>query len=81
MPRSIVSQCISVVKLIQAAGELAPFPYIKGLASIAVVLLELLEKADKNNADLVYLSNSLSSTLVIVRDTVIAHGESSAQHF
>ncbi len=43
MPQSIVGQCISVVKLIQAAGEMAPFPYIKGLASIAVVLLELLE--------------------------------------
>ncbi|KAK0232459.1 hypothetical protein EDD85DRAFT_848029 [Armillaria nabsnona] len=81
MPQSIVGQCISVVKLIQAAGEMAPFPYIKGLAGIAVVLLELLEKADKNDADLVYLSNSLSNTLVIVRDTVVAHGESSAQHF
>ncbi|KAK0211457.1 hypothetical protein IW262DRAFT_1467936 [Armillaria fumosa] len=81
MPRRIVSQCISVVKLIQAAGELAPFQYIKGLAGMAVVLLELLEKADKNDADLIYLSNSLSSTLVIVRDTVVAHGESSAQHF
>ncbi|KAK0203994.1 hypothetical protein DFS33DRAFT_1432956 [Desarmillaria ectypa] len=81
MPRSIVAQCISAVKLIQAAGEMAPFPYIKGLASIAVVLLELLEKADKNNSDLIYLSNSLSNTLAIVRDTIIAHGESSAQHF
>ncbi|KAK0192339.1 hypothetical protein F5146DRAFT_1039405 [Armillaria mellea] len=81
MPRSIVTQRMSVVKLIQAAGELAPFPYIKGLASMAVVLLEVLESADKNDADLVYLSNSLSSTLVIVRDTVVAHGESSAQHF
>lgn len=48
---------------------------------MAVVLLEVLESADKNDADLVYLSNSLSSTLVIVRDTVVAHGESSAQHF
>ncbi len=43
MPQSIVGQCISVVKLIQAAGEMAPFPYIKGLAGIAVVLLELFE--------------------------------------
>ncbi|KAK0438330.1 uncharacterized protein EV420DRAFT_1651475 [Desarmillaria tabescens] len=81
MSRSIVSQCISAVKLIQAAGDMAPFPYIKGLANVAVVLLELLEKADKNNADLIHLSNSLSNTLVVVRDTVIAHGESSAQHF
>ncbi|KAK0472673.1 hypothetical protein EDD18DRAFT_1406731 [Armillaria luteobubalina] len=81
MPRSIVSQCISVIKLIQAAGEMAPFPYIKGLAGMAVVLLELLERADKNDADLIYLSKSLSSTIAVIRDTVVAHGESSAQHF
>lgn len=48
---------------------------------MAVVLLELLEKADKNDADLIYLSNSLRSTIAIIRDTVVAHGESSAQHF
>ncbi len=38
---------INVAKLGVAAGELAPFPYIKGLCGCAVVVLETIEVHDK----------------------------------
>ncbi len=38
---------IQAAKLGAAAGELAPFPYIKGLCGCAVVVLEAIEVCDK----------------------------------
>ncbi len=38
---------INVAKLGVATGELAPFPYIKGLCGCAVVVLETIEVRDE----------------------------------
>ncbi|PBK83491.1 hypothetical protein ARMGADRAFT_671817 [Armillaria gallica] len=72
---------INVVKLGAAAGELAPFPYIKGLCGCAVLVLEAIEKADKNNEDLLDLADSVQKTIEMVQNTVMEHGESCALRF
>ncbi|PBK63390.1 hypothetical protein ARMSODRAFT_542078 [Armillaria solidipes] len=72
---------INVAKLGVAAGELAPFPYIKGLCGCAVVVLEAIEKAGKNNEDLLNLADSIQKTIEMVQSTVKEHGESSALRF
>ncbi len=38
---------IHIAKLGMAAGEMAPFPYIKGLCGCAVLVLEAIEVSDK----------------------------------
>ncbi|KAK0442125.1 hypothetical protein EV421DRAFT_595532 [Armillaria borealis] len=72
---------INVAKLGVAAGELAPFPHIKGLCGCAVVVLETIEKAGKNNEDLLDLADSIGKTIEMVQNTVTEHGESSALRF
>ncbi|KAK0232095.1 hypothetical protein EDD85DRAFT_970323 [Armillaria nabsnona] len=72
---------IHVVKLGAAASELAPFPYIKGLCDCAVLVLEAIEKADKNNEDLLDLADSIQKTIEMVQNIVIEHGESGALRF
>ncbi|KAK0215606.1 hypothetical protein IW262DRAFT_225891 [Armillaria fumosa] len=72
---------IDIAKLGVAAGEFAPFPYIKGLCGCAVLVLEAIEKVDKNNEDLLDLADSVQKTIEMVKSTVTEHGESSALGF
>ncbi|KAK0496533.1 hypothetical protein EDD18DRAFT_209148 [Armillaria luteobubalina] len=72
---------INIVKLGVAAGELAPFPYIKGLCGCAVLVLEVIAKAGKNNEDLLNLADSVQKTIEMIKSTVTEHGESSALRF
>ncbi|KAK0482432.1 hypothetical protein IW261DRAFT_1467799 [Armillaria novae-zelandiae] len=72
---------IDIAKVGVAAGELAPFPYIKGLCGCAVLVLEAIEKAGKNNEDLLDLADNVQKTIEMVKRTVTEHGESSALRF
>ncbi|SJL12469.1 uncharacterized protein ARMOST_15896 [Armillaria ostoyae] len=76
-----IDSCLKIAKLTAAAGEFAPFPFIKGAAQCVVVVLEAIESAAKNGKDLQELAESTVATLVVVRDTVIAHGPTSASCF
>ncbi|SJL12476.1 uncharacterized protein ARMOST_15903 [Armillaria ostoyae] len=76
-----IDACLKIAKLIAAAGEFAPFPFIKGAVQCVVVVLEAIESAAKNRKDLQELAESILATLVVVRDTVIAHGPNSASCF
>ncbi|KAK0442015.1 uncharacterized protein EV420DRAFT_1082829 [Desarmillaria tabescens] len=73
-------QC-KVARLTAAAGEMAPFPFIKGAAQCVVVVLEIIDQAAKNKDDLQELAESIVNTLVAVRDTVIEHGPTSSLRF
>ncbi|KAK0496522.1 hypothetical protein EDD18DRAFT_208783 [Armillaria luteobubalina] len=72
---------INIAKLGVAAGELAPFPYIKGLCGCAVLVLEAIENAGKNNEDLLDLADSVQKTIEMVKSAVTEHEESSALRF
>ncbi|PBK79383.1 hypothetical protein ARMGADRAFT_1093193 [Armillaria gallica] len=76
-----IDTCIQAARLIAAAGEMAPFPFIKGVAQCVIVILETIDRAAKNKSDLHQLAESIVTTLVAVRDTVIEHGPTSALSF
>ncbi|KAK0227482.1 hypothetical protein EDD85DRAFT_975149 [Armillaria nabsnona] len=68
-----IDSCLKIAKLTAAAGEMAPFPFIKGAAQFV--------SAAKNRQDLQDLAESIVTTLVVVRDTIIDHGPTSALCF
>ncbi|KAK0211615.1 hypothetical protein IW262DRAFT_350214 [Armillaria fumosa] len=82
MPRNLsIDKWIQIAKFTQAAGEMAPSPYIKGAAGCVVMILEAIEKAGKNDKDLRALADDIGTTIEIVKETIEAHGISSATHF
>ncbi|PBK92665.1 hypothetical protein ARMGADRAFT_169130 [Armillaria gallica] len=72
---------IHIAKVAAAAGEMAPFPYIKGLCGCVVLILEVIEKAGKNDEDLLDLAESIGKTMKMVQDTVMEHGGGTAPRF
>ncbi|KAK0444180.1 hypothetical protein EV421DRAFT_1903294 [Armillaria borealis] len=78
---SNIGAWIQFAKLTVAAGEMAPFPYIKGVAGCIATILEIVELAGKNNEDLQDLAESIGTTIRIIKETVEAHGDTSATHF
>ncbi|PBL04524.1 hypothetical protein ARMGADRAFT_1057240 [Armillaria gallica] len=78
---SNIGAWIQFAKLTVAAGEMAPFPYIKGVARCIATILEVVELAGKNNEDLQDLAESTGTTIRIIRETVEAYGDTSATFF
>ncbi|KAK0458051.1 uncharacterized protein EV420DRAFT_410829 [Desarmillaria tabescens] len=78
---SNIGAWIQFAKLTAAAGEMAPFPYIKGVAGCIATILEVIELAGKNNKDIQDLAESIGTTIRIIKETVEAHGDTSATHF
>ncbi|KAK0443638.1 hypothetical protein EV421DRAFT_528643 [Armillaria borealis] len=76
-----IDSCLKIARFTAAAGEMAPFPFIKSAAQCVVVVLEAIESATKNRKDLQELAESIVATLVVVRETVIDHGPTSASCF
>ncbi|KAK0466710.1 uncharacterized protein EV420DRAFT_1758651 [Desarmillaria tabescens] len=72
---------VDIAKVAATAGEMAPFLYIKGLCGCVVLILETIQKADKNDKDLRVLAESIGKTIETVQNTVKEHGESSALRF
>ncbi|KAK0430543.1 hypothetical protein EV421DRAFT_276409 [Armillaria borealis] len=82
MPRSFsVDGWIQIAKFTATAGEIAPFPYIKGAAGCVAMVLEAIEKAGKNDEDLQGLAEDIGTTMAIIKETVEVHGITSATHF
>ncbi|KAK0494180.1 hypothetical protein EDD18DRAFT_384830 [Armillaria luteobubalina] len=72
---------IQFARLTAAAGEMAPFPYIKGVAGCIATILEAIEVEGKNNEDLQDLAESIGTIIRMIKETVAAHGDTSAAHF
>ncbi|KAK0458206.1 uncharacterized protein EV420DRAFT_1544157 [Desarmillaria tabescens] len=60
-----IDSCLKIAKLTAAAGEMAPFPFVKGAAQCVI------ERASKNKEDMQELAESIVAILVVVRDTTI----------
>ncbi|TFK33120.1 hypothetical protein BDQ12DRAFT_728082 [Crucibulum laeve] len=58
-----LSNAITFGKALQVAGELAPFPYIKGAAGILVALLEPIQQLYRNRDDYKCLTESIVTIL------------------
>ncbi|PBL04533.1 hypothetical protein ARMGADRAFT_1057241 [Armillaria gallica] len=78
---SNIGTWIQFAKLTVAAGEMAPFLYIKGVAGCIATILEIVELAGKNNEDLWDLAESIGTTIRIIRETIEVHGDMSATCF
>ncbi|KAK0444181.1 hypothetical protein EV421DRAFT_1945496 [Armillaria borealis] len=72
---------IQFAKLTVAAGEMTPFPYIKGVTGCIAMIVEIVELVGKNNEDLQDLAESIGMTIRIIRETVEAHGDTSVTRF
>ncbi|KAK0439157.1 hypothetical protein EV421DRAFT_1738017 [Armillaria borealis] len=71
---------LTTLKILSIAGEMAHFPYIGGVATCVITLLETIQAAAQNDEDLQELMKSTKDTTEIVTETVTAH-EDSAPHF
>ncbi|KAK0471986.1 hypothetical protein IW261DRAFT_820681 [Armillaria novae-zelandiae] len=78
---SNIGAWIQFAKLTSAAGEMTSFPYIKGVAGCIAAILEIVELEGKNNKDLQDLAESIGTTIRIIKETVEAHGDTSAIRF
>ncbi|KAJ7495148.1 hypothetical protein FB451DRAFT_1477707 [Mycena latifolia] len=76
-----VGTSLVTAKIIAAAGDALPFPYVKGLFGIAVTVLETVEKVKKNQENLKELCEDIVSIMKIVEDQISAHGETAALKF
>ncbi|KAK0449643.1 uncharacterized protein EV420DRAFT_1707811 [Desarmillaria tabescens] len=67
---------IQIAKVAAAVGDMAPFPYIKGIGGCAVLILEAiqgLQKAGKNDEDLLDLAEAIGETIELIQDAVEEH--------
>ncbi|KAJ7850967.1 hypothetical protein B0H13DRAFT_52122 [Mycena leptocephala] len=69
---------IVAAKMITAAGECLPFPYVKGAFGMVVILLETVEKAKKNRDDLKALCTTAMEIMYILQDQISLHGDTGA---
>ncbi|KAJ7854241.1 hypothetical protein B0H13DRAFT_1189095 [Mycena leptocephala] len=69
---------IVAAKMITAASECLPFPYVKGAFKTVVILLETVEKAKKNRDDLKELCTTAMEIMYILQDQISLHGDTGA---
>ncbi|KAJ7773906.1 hypothetical protein B0H16DRAFT_1362830 [Mycena metata] len=69
---------ILTAKTAAAAGEFAPFPFIKGVFGTAVTLLEAVEKVQRNREHLKGLCEKIKEIIDVVRNEVVSHGYTAA---
>ncbi|KAJ7791562.1 hypothetical protein B0H13DRAFT_2689848 [Mycena leptocephala] len=69
---------IVAAKMITAAGECLPFPYVKGAFGMVVIFLETVEKVKKNRDDLKDLCTTALEIMNILQDQISLHGDTGA---
>ncbi|KAJ7903081.1 hypothetical protein B0H13DRAFT_2335343 [Mycena leptocephala] len=62
-----------VARALTAAGENLLFPYVKGVFGTVVVLLEYIEKVEKNRDDLKQLCENIIEIMKIVQGHIDSH--------
>ncbi|KAK0468558.1 hypothetical protein IW261DRAFT_1573785 [Armillaria novae-zelandiae] len=71
--KGIIHPTLVLLKGLQAAGDIAPLPYIKGIAALAVTILELVDNASTNNRDIQELVEHIGNTVATVNDVAITY--------
>ncbi|KAJ7840633.1 hypothetical protein B0H13DRAFT_2210249 [Mycena leptocephala] len=69
---------IVAARMITAAGECLPFPYVKGAFGMVVIFLETVEKVKKNRDDLKDLCTTALEIMDILQDQISLHGDTGA---
>ncbi|KAJ6523856.1 hypothetical protein B0H19DRAFT_1386313, partial [Mycena capillaripes] len=69
---------ILTVKTVTAAAECLPFPYVKSVFGVVVVLLETVEKVKRNRDDLQSLCVNITEIAMILKDQLSLRGNTAA---
>ncbi|KAJ6547802.1 hypothetical protein DFH09DRAFT_634414 [Mycena vulgaris] len=72
---------LTTAKLIAAGAECIPFPYVKGVFGMVVVVLETVEKVKRNRDDLKELCGNIMDIIKIIQDQLLTHGDTGALKF
>ncbi|KAJ6547899.1 hypothetical protein DFH09DRAFT_631824 [Mycena vulgaris] len=72
---------LTTAKLIAAGAECIPFPYVKGVFGTVVVILETVEKVQRNREDLQELCEDIVEIIRIVQERLSFHGDTAAVDF
>ncbi|KAJ7624508.1 P-loop containing nucleoside triphosphate hydrolase protein, partial [Roridomyces roridus] len=72
---------LRLAKIVEAAGDLAPFPYIKGACGVVVNLLEIVQDLKHNREDLQGLCEDIIEILRIIQEEMKSHGDQRADEF
>ncbi|KAJ7640938.1 hypothetical protein B0H17DRAFT_1339233 [Mycena rosella] len=72
---------LTTAKGITAAAECPPFPYVKGVFGMVVIILETVEKVKKNRDDVKELCDNIMEIVSIVQDQLSSHGDTAAVKF
>ncbi|KAJ7447834.1 hypothetical protein FB451DRAFT_1375538 [Mycena latifolia] len=68
-------------KAIAAGAESLPIPYVKGAFGAAVLLLESVEKVQKNREDMKELCEDIMDIITVVQNQVSSHKDTAALQF
>ncbi|PBK96062.1 hypothetical protein ARMGADRAFT_757607 [Armillaria gallica] len=66
--KSIVHPTMVVLKGLQAAGDMAPFPYIKGVGALALTVLEIVDAASTNRKDIDEFAERIGTTITTLKN-------------
>ncbi|KAJ6527576.1 hypothetical protein DFH09DRAFT_162964 [Mycena vulgaris] len=72
---------LTTAKLIAAGAECIPFPYVKGVFGMVVVILEMVEKVKRNRDDLKELCEDIVEIIGIVQGRLSSHADTTAVEF
>ncbi|KAJ6547728.1 hypothetical protein DFH09DRAFT_1281729 [Mycena vulgaris] len=72
---------LTTAKLIAAGAECIPFPYVKGVFGMVVVILETVEKVKRNRDDLKELCEDIVEIVGIVQGRLSSHADTTAVEF
>ncbi|KAJ7093600.1 hypothetical protein C8R44DRAFT_890815 [Mycena epipterygia] len=68
-------------KVITAGADALPFPYVKGVFSTVVFLLEAVQKVKKNQESVKELCGDTVDIITVLQDQISAHGDRAALKF
>ncbi|KAJ6521304.1 hypothetical protein DFH09DRAFT_223266 [Mycena vulgaris] len=72
---------LTTAKLIAAGAECIPFPYVKGVFGMVVIILETVEKVKRNRDDLKELCEDIVEIIGIVQGRLSSHADTTAVEF
>ncbi|SJL15158.1 uncharacterized protein ARMOST_18643 [Armillaria ostoyae] len=73
--KATICPTLVILKSLQAAGELAPFPYIKGIAALTITILEMIDDVSMNDKDIQELAEHIGHTITIVKDVALTYSQ------
>ncbi|KAK0207241.1 hypothetical protein IW262DRAFT_1421088 [Armillaria fumosa] len=72
-PKATIPPILVVLEGLYAAGEMAPIPYIKGVASLGIFILKMIDNATMNDKDIQELAERVGQTIITLNDVALTY--------